>query len=58
MGRKKAKNRVSKFKYYSVIVSRIIEMIFVFTICFAICSRVTFSVRVLPKIIFCPLSWT
>lgn len=31
MGRKKAKNMVSKFKYYSVIVSRIIEMIFVFT---------------------------
>ena len=31
MGRKKAKNRVSIFKYYSVIVSRIIEMIFVFT---------------------------
>lgn len=31
MGRKKTKTRVSKFKYYSVIVSRIIEMIFVFT---------------------------
>lgn len=32
MGRKKTKTRVSKFKYYSVIVSRIIEMIFVFTV--------------------------
>ena len=31
MGRKKTKTRVSKFKYYSVIVSRIIEMFFVFT---------------------------
>ena len=58
MGRKKAKNRVSKFKYYSVIVSRIIEMIFVFTICFAICSRVTFLARALQKTTFCPLSWT
>ena len=31
MGRKKAKNRASTFKDYSVIVSRIIEIIFVFT---------------------------
>ena len=31
MGRKKEKNRVNKFIYYSIIVSLIIEMIFVFT---------------------------
>ncbi len=32
MGRKKANSRTSEFEYYRVIVSRIIEMIFIGTI--------------------------